>query len=156
MKKIIIFLIFTALFGTYAFQKAEKTIGEDKVVINGAEFFVKLADSKDKYIKGLSGVPGLRDNEGMLFLFDKPDRYGFWMKDMLFSIDIIWISRGKIIGIEESLEPVKSGLPPLYYPKTPVDMVLEVKAGTAIKYQMKEGDSVKIYLKPKELQQDGK
>ena len=147
MKKIIILLIFTAIFGTYAFQRAEKTIGEDKVVINGTEFFVTIADSKEEYIRGLSGVSGLRENEGMLFLFDKPDRYGFWMKDMLFSIDIIWIAKGQIIGIEESLEPVKTGIPPLYYPETPVDMVLEIKSGTAVKRLMRVGDKVEVHLK---------
>ncbi len=66
----------------------------------------------------------------MLFVFPKEDRYGFWMKDMLTSIDIIWLSdTGSILGIEASASPAT--YPNVFYPPEPVRYVLETRAGEA-------------------------
>lgn len=72
----------------------------------------------------------------MLFLFQQPARTPFWMWGMLFPIDLIWVSRGRVVGWEENLVPLKSKFHLLfpyflkrYRPLEPVDAVLEVKAG---------------------------
>ena len=57
-------------------------------------------------LKGLSIKNTLNESEGMLFPFDTPGEYSFWMKDMKFPIDIIWIdSNYKIVYIEKNLQP---------------------------------------------------
>jgi len=61
------------------------------VKIAGQNIKVDLALTPETQEKGLSGRSGLKDDEGMLFVFEKPDKYSFWMKDMNFPIDIIWM-----------------------------------------------------------------
>ena len=82
----------------------------------------------------------------MLFIFDRPDLYGFWMKGMFFPIDIIWIKDNQVIGFEEELDPDSSPNPKLYYPPALVDRVLEVKAGAVRERQIQIGQVVEIRL----------
>jgi len=80
--------------------------------------------------RGLGGRASIPENYGMLFVFPEDENAGFWMKDMLVPIDIIWLSdTGAILGIEDSLSP--STYPQAYYPPKPVEYVLETKAGEA-------------------------
>jgi uncharacterized membrane protein (UPF0127 family) len=82
---------------------------------------------------------------GMLFLFDTPGSYGFWMKDMQFPIDILWIRGWRLVGFTEEV-PTEPGKPPselsIYYPPEEVDRVLEVNAGVSKRFGFKEGDRV--------------
>lgn len=65
------------------------------VEVKGQTFKVAIADTDEKRTKGLSGRDNLAQDQGMLFLFDKPGNYPFWMKDMRFPIDIIFFARYK-------------------------------------------------------------
>ncbi len=81
----------------------------------------------------------------MLFVFDKPDIYSFWMKDMLFPIDMIWISEdGKVVYIERDARP--ESYPNSFIPDAPAKYVLEVNAGFSEKNNLKVGDKVEINL----------
>lgn len=156
MKKILVltilsFLIF-AVFIIFAFVSRktleEKNFGEVKIGNN--VFKVEIADTLTKQIRGLSGRSELVEKEGMLFIFNKPGNYGFWMKGMKFPLDIVWIRDNKIIGFEENLLPVPSlsrGQAKIYFPKEPVDRVLEVKAGTIKNFEIKNGDMVEVLLR---------
>ncbi len=82
----------------------------------------------------------------MLFVFPKADYYPFWMPDMHFPLDIIWIGADKkIISISENIPPLLDKTKPTYYlsPK-PAQYVLEVKAGFAKKHNIKIGDTVEM------------
>ncbi len=80
--------------------------------------------------QGLSGRETVPENYGMLFVFPQEERTGFWMKDMLVPIDIIWLSdTGTILGIEDSVSP--DTYPEAFYPPQPAKYVLETKAGEA-------------------------
>ncbi len=79
---------------------------------------------------GLGNRASIPDNYAMLFVFPKADRYGFWMKDMLVPIDIIWLSdAGDIILVDRSVDPAT--YPHAFYPPRPVRYVLEMRAGYA-------------------------
>ncbi len=99
------------------------------VKIGDREFAAEVADTPARRAKGLSGRASLPENEGMLFVFEEPGNHGFWMKDMKFAIDIIWIKGDKIVGLTENAEPEPQksvlGLT-VYYPPEPVDKVLEI------------------------------
>ncbi len=119
---------------------------ETKILkVNGTEFSVEMADTTLSRMKGLSGRDGLAENEGMFFVFDSPANQGFWMKDMKFPIDIIWVKGDKIVGFAENVQPEPGktvfGLK-IYNSPEPVDRVLEVNAGTVAKYGFKAGDEV--------------
>src|SRR3989304_6446445 len=87
-------LIIAVSFFLFFFNKATAPA---QVVIAGTTINVEIAQTEAEREQGLSGHKPLADDEGMLFIFDKPGYHGFWMKDMLFSIDIIWISADKKI-----------------------------------------------------------
>ena len=135
---IAIFIIIVAFLSTITYKS--------EVIVNGKAFMVSVADTKYLLEKGLSGQESLSDNEGMFFIFDKPDKYGFWMKEMKFSIDIIWIdSNFQVIHIEKSLSPAT--YPKIFYPPAKASYVLEIRAGQSNKVNLKIGDSVKFLKK---------
>jgi len=100
------------------------------------------ADEKSRE-HGLSGRASLAEGRGMLFVY--PDRQvrTFWMKGMRFPIDIIWIARGRITGVERDA-PVPVGSVPLYSSRVPADHVLEVPAGWAGRHRAGAGTPVRI------------
>ena len=117
-----------------------------KVILGGKEFSVEVLDTKPLLEKGLSGHKPLNSDEGMLFIFQKPDSYGFWMKDMLFPIDIIWMDANwKIVYINKSLRP--ETYPKIFYPDAPSLYVLEISEGEAQTLGLKIGDTVKFIEK---------
>lgn len=93
-------------------------------------FDFEVVASNEARAQGLSGRTELPGGYGMLFVFDVPDRYGFWMKDMLMPIDILWLADdGTIVGIERNVMP--STYPEAFYPPRPVRLVLETRVGEA-------------------------
>ncbi len=113
------------------------------IVIEGQEILVEVADTDAKRTLGLSGHSALADGEGMFFIFDKPHKYSFWMKEMLFPIDIIWIREDfTIVDITENAEP--SSYPNLFTPREKALYVLEVSAGFANQKELKIGDMVEM------------
>ena len=103
----------------------------------------EVADTKSSRELGLSGRPNMNDNEGMLFVFDRPGRYGFWMKDMLFALDVIWINQNGIV-VEIERDTSSDTYPKVYMNASPASYVLEVKGGTAEKQGLFIGSKVKI------------
>jgi uncharacterized membrane protein (UPF0127 family) len=114
-----------------------------EVSLNGFVFDAFVSDTEKLRENGLSGFKGLSDKELMLFVFDYDDVVGFWMKDMLFSLDIIWIdSAMKVISIEKNVTP--ETFPKIFYPTKPARYVLELAAGMTDRLGTKIGDSVLI------------
>lgn len=95
-----------------------------------SSFRFEIANTPLTRQQGLSGRTEVPPGYGMLFVFDMPDRHGFWMKDMFVAIDIIWLADdGTILGITESVSPETYPTP--FYPPSPVRLVLETRAGEA-------------------------
>ena len=118
------------------------------VTINQKTFYVDIAKSDSEHEKGLSIYNKIPVNRGMIFLFNKPDYYSFWMKNMKFSIDIIYIRDDKIVDIFQNVSLPKSSYEnlPIIKPEEKADMVLEINSGLSNKYNFKKGDSVKIKI----------
>ena len=101
-----------------------------------AAFPVELALTAEEQIQGLSGRPTLKANTGMLFVYQRPSRYPFWMPDMHFPLDIVWIgSDCAVADVTLNALPPAPGQAnqdlPLYSPKKPAQYVLEINAGEA-------------------------
>lgn len=125
--------------GTLSFLKKTPT-----VIIGNHSFKVAtLASEKEREV-GLSETKSLSQNQGMIFLFDRPDYYSFWMKNMKFPIDIIYINANTIVTIKNNAQPPKDNIesPIIYTPTEPSDKVLEISAGLSEKYKFKNGDKV--------------
>ena len=103
---------------------------------------VDIAATPAARARGLGGRLELPANSGMVFIFDKSERHNFWMKDMFFPIDIIWIDGGQVVDITENVPPPALGQLklPLYSPANPANIVLEANAGFAAKYNIRVGD----------------
>ncbi len=114
------------------------------VEIAGQKFRTEIARKEWELAQGLSGRKSLSDGSALLFVFESAESHEFWMKDMKFSIDIIWINDGKIIDIKEKAPVPVTHYLEKYRPKSPAKYVLEINAGLAEKYGFKVGDSVKL------------
>jgi hypothetical protein len=106
---------------------------------------VELARSVPEKMRGLSGRPVLKSGHGMLFVYERPQPIGIWMKDMRFSLDIIWIRDGRIAHVEKHAPPLVASGPERVYTATG-EAVLEVPAGFADQQKIRVGDRVKIDL----------
>ena len=116
--------------GTGIYVVRQATPGETRLSFPDSAFHFEIVTSPEAQERGLGGRPRIPDNYGMLFVFTKKDRYGFWMKDMLTSIDIIWLADDRtIVKIDGEVDP--STYPKAYYPPEPVKYVIETRAGYA-------------------------
>ena len=106
---------------------------------------VELARTVEEKVRGLSGRTGLEAGRGMLFVYDRPQPIGIWMKDMRFPLDIIWIRAGRIVQIERDAPPLAPVGPERVYTAT-ADLVLEVPAGFAAARKIRVGDPVKAEI----------
>lgn len=93
--------------------------------------------------KGLGGRVQMADNRGMLFIFDTEDTQCFWMKDMHFPLDIIWLDKNKKIQyIQEAAMP--NSYPRQFCPSVPAMYVIEVNAGTVKENGLKVGKDLEF------------
>ena len=102
---------------------------------------VEIADDDAERAQGLSGREALAPDRGLLFVFDEPAAAGFWMRNMNFPIDIIWIDGAwRVVGITANVSP--DSFPQVFYPPEPIKYVLETNAGWALKNNLQIGESV--------------
>ncbi|OGE78685.1 hypothetical protein A3J19_00635 [Candidatus Daviesbacteria bacterium RIFCSPLOWO2_02_FULL_41_8] len=119
---------------------------QGEVILGEKAFLVEVADTDTLRTRGLSGHVPLSEEEGMLFIFDRPDNYGFWMKDMNFPIDIVWMDESlKIVHIEKNISP--ETYPKVLRPTEKSLFVLEISAGQSDLLNIKVGDEVKFLRK---------
>jgi uncharacterized membrane protein (UPF0127 family) len=117
------------------------------VTVNGVDLVADIAETGEQRSKGLAIKDSLNETEGMLFVFSEPRQYVFWMKDMKFPIDIIWLDSNKtVVHVEHSLDPCGPVSCQTYMPGADSLYVLETVAGFADKYGIVEGMKVKFDL----------
>ncbi|KKW22381.1 MAG: hypothetical protein UY71_C0006G0024 [Parcubacteria group bacterium GW2011_GWB1_52_7] len=144
----ILALLLAAFIGFVYFSAKEsvQTFGGTPVIVGGTAVAAEVVSSPFLRARGLSSRQFLGELEGMLFVFERPSRETFWMKDMLFPIDIIWIRSRTVVGAAENLQPPAEGTPDaalsLYSSPVPVDQVLEVPAGFVQRHNIQPGDPV--------------
>lgn len=106
----------------------------------GGPLEVEVADEPEERASGLSGRRGLASDQGMLFLFADARLYPFWMKDMRFPIDIIYLYEGTVTEVFPSVAPpLPGGVPATVQPTVPADAVLELFAGESARRGIEKG-----------------
>ncbi len=104
---------------------------------------VTVVSSGAEVQRGLSGKDSLPQTEGMLSIFPKSDYWGIWMKDMRFTIDIIWVNEaGVIVDIAEAVRP--DTYPKSFEPRLPARYVIETNEHFAESFNIKIGDVVAL------------
>jgi len=113
------------------------------VKVGGQMIKVDLALTPEDQKLGLSGREYIAEDEGMLFVFKKPDKNYFWMKEMNFPIDIIWLDEDlKVIFIQENALP--ESFPASFGPEEESRYVLELSSGFVKKNNLEVGNFVKF------------
>lgn len=106
----------------------QATLATQTITIGSARVVAEIAATDEARKLGLSRRASLAPGTGMLFVFPKDGNWGIWMKDMQFSIDIIWTgAAGKVIAINSQISP--ETYPSVFYPNNNARYVLEVPAG---------------------------
>ena len=148
------FVILTCNFTHPDFETSQelltgRAVNQAQVLIRKAIFNVEVAHTVEMRTIGLSGRKELNTDSGMLFLYQTGSPTAYWMKDMLFPLDIIWISQHCTISdISESVSiPTRDGIDsqiPRVYPKKSSAYVLEINSGKSKEHGFKVGDKVKF------------
>jgi uncharacterized membrane protein (UPF0127 family) len=110
------------------------------VCINGTCIQADVAQTPSKRAQGLMFRKGIGEREGMLFIFDEEGQHPFWMKNMNFPLDILWVNGKKeIVDTAENVPPCGQICEDLV-PEHKAKFVLEVPGGFARKYHIKVGE----------------
>ncbi len=113
------------------------------VVIGGRKFSLEIANTPTKREKGLSDRNLIGSRQGMLFVFDKPSYQCFWMKNMRFNLDILWLDNAnKLSYVQHNLSP--ASYPTNFCPGSPGLYVIEVNGGTTERLNLHIGDTIKL------------
>ena len=113
------------------------------ILIASTTIPIEIASSSEDMLRGLSERKNLEYGNGMLFIFDNLGSHGFWMKDMNFPVDIIFINENfEVVGIEKNLST--STYPEIFGEEFISKYVLEVSAGFADKSGIKIGDKTDL------------
>lgn len=145
-----IFIVFLAcffpaifiFFSSFTLQKPQfSNYKVLKIGLGKGNFKLYVADDDKKRESGLSSVNILNPNEGMIFIFESKARHIFWMKDMKFSLDFIFVEEAKVVDIITSVRP--ETYPENIQSKFDSDKIIELPAGAVEKYKIKIGDVIK-------------
>ena len=155
---LLVFWILMVILGGVAGFKSEKALSSrlsraiqdhsiQRLQIGDSELQVEVVNSPSSIAQGLSGRPEI-GADGMLFLMPARGEVQFWMPDMQFDLDLVWIDRGQIVGITRNVPRPPPGTSkldlPLYPSPTAVEWVLEVEAGFAEANGWQIGDMIKL------------
>lgn len=104
---------------------------------------LRVANTEAERELGLSGVAAMGDTKGMVFMFDEPNTACFWMKDMNFALDMIWLNADKqVIAVADRVAP--RTYPRTYCPPTSASYVIELNAGQAKAANISVGKTLKF------------
>lgn len=148
MKWAILVVFAVAFAGCLYWLGAFRRVGKQATVSIGgrAHYRVDIADTVLSTARGLSGRARLEADQGMLFIFPQAEPRYFWMNEMLFPLDVLWIREGKVVGLQEDIPhpAANGGAIARFQSPEPADMVLEIHAGEIAKQGIMVGDEVKL------------
>lgn len=149
MKKIltsilIVILVGALYFFVFVFHKDKDiSLSFGSMKLCNTQVSYGLADSDNERKRGLSGRSGISEGEGLLFVFKEPTIPSFWMKDMNFPIDIVWIDENKkIVDITEDFSI--DSYPQTKSPVSKISYALEVRSGFAKDHHCIIGSAVEF------------
>jgi uncharacterized membrane protein (UPF0127 family) len=139
----LVLLIITIVFGIGVYFAAINNPKYRSLVLGNEPFRLEIANNDGSRVKGLSGRSSLSQNAGMLFDFGNLGDWQIWMKDMRFSIDILWLNQnGKIVGVKTDVSP--STYPQNFGADSPGRYVIELPSGTVERLELQLGDTIKL------------
>lgn len=155
MKKIAFFilcimvgLIVASMLRTYFSQPRITDHGKFYISLGGQDLQVEVVNTPASISQGLSGRDQI-GSDGMLFFLPQTAIPTFWMKEMQFDLDMVWLKNYQVVDITRDVPHPDSKTPlaelPIFSPASPANLVLEVKAGQAETRQIKVGDKLSFH-----------
>jgi len=134
---VLLSLVYKA-YQTWYWPKAE-------IKINGKDFTVLVANTNDHLHQGWSKKKDMGRYGGMIFVFADYGRHPMVMRDMLFPLDMVWLSDGIVVDMAPNI-PLEPGKPEnllnLYLSSHSSNRVIELPSGTIAQTGLKIGDRV--------------
>lgn len=127
-------IVAVAVGGFFALAARQATID-----IEGRIIKVEVMRTPRQLQQGLSGRDHLPRDSGMLFILPERGLHAFWMKDMKFALDIIWLDAGRVVEVATLPAPTSTAYIPRHEPLSQADSVLELNAGMAHELGLKQG-----------------
>lgn len=112
--------------------------------VAGRKINLEVARTPTQQAIGLMHRESIADDRGMLFVFDPPRPVGFWMKNVRFPLDMIFLENGQVKAIAPAVPPCQTEPCPTYGPETPVNQVIELRGGRAAELGIRVGDRLDI------------
>lgn len=120
---------------------------EASVALKDVPLHALVAKNAYQLEKGLGGRESLAPYDAMIFPFSTPARYAFVMRDMEFSIDIVWLNAGQVVDIAPNVAPEPGATEDQlrrYLPRADATMVIELPAGWAQAHGLVIGDRLAV------------
>jgi len=125
---------------------AVKVVGrqsETTLRVNGRTFSLEVAGTPAAQELGLGKRASLPKNQGMLFVFSRPAVECFWMKDMHFPLDMIWLDANKtVVHVEQNVSPAT--YPSTFCPAATSEYVIELNAGSSRSAGIRDGEILRF------------
>ena len=126
------------------YKLGDLTDAKVAIKIGSVRVTAEIAETQEQLIQGLSDRTYLEENSGMYFILNERRLATFWMKNMRFPLDIIWIDKGTIIGLIKNSPIPTAGVVPSFTSPQPITHVLEVNAGFVDEHNINIGDTVAV------------
>ena len=132
---------------SFAIVRTSSQSTTDTIKIGDTMYTAEYATTPYEQAQGLSGRSSMPERHALVFPYSQPTTPSFWMKDMLFAIDIVWVRDGVVVAIDTHVQP-EPGVPlsdlQIYSPDTSIDTVIEIRAGEVEQNNIQVGDRVII------------
>lgn len=125
----------------------QMAVDRSYVYIDNTKYsLIGIEESEKDRRQGLSGMGDMPETSAMLFVFPQEGDWGFWMKDMDFAIDILWLdTQGTVVYMVRDVQP--SSYPTTFKPDNKrARYVIELRSGTIERTGIREGSKAKMPL----------
>ena len=142
--KYVLIVVLVFLMGIFYFFNSVELYDRREVCFSSNCVEIKIADSPSERERGLMFVSSLDEDDGMLFVFEESGEHGFWMKNTLIPLDIIWVNENFEVVDIKTAEPCEEEPCEVYIPIEKAKYVLEVNSDWVEKNGVKVGNFVEI------------
>ena len=125
----------------------DKLYEKAKFKIGKIELSAYVADDDQRRAQGLMFIEKLPRDTGMLFIFERQEHLGFWMKNTLIPLAIGFFDKdGVLVDVQEMsvAGSLMEASPPSYQSKSPALYALEMEKGWFGKKGIKPGSRLEL------------
>lgn len=146
LKKNIVWIIVLVLIvgiGSYFYPRNKLKLEKINVSINNQRYSLWVADSEVERSKGLQNISKLKNNQGMIFIFDYPVNVNFWNKNTSIDLVLLWVKDNTIIGLSRLVK--QDGKDTITIPSPgSIDLVIELNQNQIDLNNIKIGDRLTV------------